>query len=104
MTRCCVATLLTMLCACTFDPTGSAPVAPGADATALDAGDSETSWDATQPPLPFGAPCLSESECATGLCAEVGGDLVCTQSCESAVDCPGGIRCSHNVCDTRRLP
>jgi hypothetical protein len=44
--------------------------------------------------VPLGEPCMSASECTSGLCASTGTDAgtVCTQSCAKA-SCPGGFAC-----------
>ncbi|MGA9520148.1 MAG: hypothetical protein WBV82_01710 [Myxococcaceae bacterium] len=74
---------------------------PGPD----DAGskpDAGSTPDAGTPPdagtkAALGAPCTSSSQCATGLCQQLGfNGGYCTRSCQSAADCPSGSTCGSD--------
>ncbi len=45
-------------------------------------------------PLPVGGICTSDSQCAGGLCQDVGGSLkYCSSKCGNGAACPGGSSC-----------
>jgi len=49
----------------------------------------------------YGAACDFDMECDTGLCLSPGAgykDKICSQSCKSASNCPGGDPCTYGFC------
>jgi hypothetical protein len=63
---------------------------PGTDAGARNDGAAVDAQDAAGA-LPFGATCVSNSDCQTTLCFLFGkGTSHCTQPCSSNADCPAG--------------
>jgi hypothetical protein len=81
--------------------------AAGTDAAGTDAGDvdsgggSDAGGDGGL--LPFASPCTANPQCASNLCYNFPAKgMFCTQSCQSATDCPGGaggLGCNGmNVC------
>ncbi len=40
------------------------------------------------------SPCVQDSDCASGICAQVGGDSYCLDACPSGTGCPAGQACA----------
>jgi len=45
----------------------------------------------------LGYTCAADDECESGLCAQLQGESLCTQRCDSATPCPGGFECLDNT-------
>jgi hypothetical protein len=76
---------------------GSGPDTP--DASGGDTDGSTPGQDAnTVDPGTFGAPCIENKDCNTGLCVPSAGGFVCTQSCVE--DCPTGFKCTLKTSGT----
>lgn len=74
------------LIACQDDPKPLAPI----DAS-VDAG----SCDGT---AKLFETCLVSADCESCLCKSFGHAILCTQSCETADDCPDGHPCDKGIC------
>jgi hypothetical protein len=83
------------------DPTSLGPDAPPPQPPPADAGagPADAAPPDAAPGKPFGRSCRTDSECASGLCATVKGDDVCTLPCTDDSDCPSDACHGSGVCD-----
>jgi hypothetical protein len=79
-------------------------LAPVAGVASWAIGCNSSSITATALPAPDAAsappaclPCISDQDCAGGLCSQIGGDAFCTPACPTGSECPADLACTSVV-------